>query len=78
MGRAEDCSYKPSLASPSLTLRGAAKHLPCPRVMQKLAWDSDARRMLSDPKVLSGGDSTPKAVCANVCVSVWRGLRLKG
>lgn len=46
--------------------------------MQKLAWDSDARRMLSDPKVLYGGDPTPKAVCANVCVSVWRGLRLKG
>lgn len=76
-GESRGLFLKPSLASPFLALRGAAKHLPCPRATQKLARDTGTRRMLSDPKVLAG-DPTPTAVCANVCVSVWGGLGPKG
>lgn len=76
-GESRGLFLKPCLASPFPALRGAAKHLPCPRAMQKLAWDTGTKRMLSNPKVLSG-DPTPKAVCANVCVSAWGGLGPKG
>lgn len=69
---------KLSCASPFPSLRGASKHLPHPRAMQKLAWDAGTRRVLSDPKLLSGGDPTPKAVHANACVSVCGGLGMKG
>lgn len=75
-GESRGLFLKPSLALPFPALRGTAKHLLHPK--QKLARDGGTRWVLSDPKLLSGGDPTPKAVHANARVSVLGGLGPEG